>query len=206
MTFEPGHQLATGRPKGSRNKLGREFDKAFEEAKARGYTHPYLRMMEIAFDPNEKPERRDTMLLAAASYACPKAGTIQHQFVAEAPHITTIDQAENFLASLAIEFAPELNPLELSALIRAWIASKREGAELDLKLNPPETKPQIIHIEGGLSALPGTNVLMPMVNDKLVNGQPQPNPPKEFTTSTNTQHDDPEKNSTNGQRPGNQGR
>src|SRR5262249_7946212 len=128
----------------------------------RGYTHPFLRMMEIANDESQPTERRDTMLLAAASYACPKAGTIQHQFVSEAPHITTIEQAENFLASLAIEFAPELNPLELSTLIRAWIASKREGQELDLKVNPPETKPQIIQIVGGLPTAPGhEQVIMP---------------------------------------------
>jgi len=181
MTFQPGHTLSPGRRLGSRNKLGREFDAAFEEAKARGYTHPFLRMMEIANDPNEPTERRDTMLLAAASYACPKAGTIQHQFVAEAPHITTVEQAENFLATLAIEFAPELNPVELSSLIRAWIASKREGQELDLKVNPPETKPQIIKIVGGLDRLPGTAVVMPGDEEQKTNGHAL-EPPKEFPT------------------------
>src|SRR5215831_4000546 len=110
MTFEPGHKLATGRPRGSRNKLGREFDAAFEEAKARGYTHPFLRMMEIANDETQPTERRDTMLLAAASYACPKAGTIQHQFVAEVQQPTSVEHAENILAQLFVEFAPELDP------------------------------------------------------------------------------------------------
>jgi hypothetical protein len=151
-------------------------------------------MMEIAFDENQPTERRDTMLLAAASYACPKAGTIQHQFVCEAPHITTIDQAENFLASLAIEFAPELNPVELSSLIRAWIASKREGAELDHKLHPPETRPQLIQIVGGLGALPGTNVMMPEnKNGEIVQPQSNGHPSapmieataKEFSPGTN---------------------
>ena len=60
MTFQPGHTFSPGRRPGSRNKLGREFDAAFEEAKARGYTHPFLRMMEIAYDESQPTERRDT--------------------------------------------------------------------------------------------------------------------------------------------------
>jgi hypothetical protein len=162
MSFEEGHKLAKGRPKGSRNKLGREFDQAFEEAKDRGYTHPYLRMMEIANDESQPTERRDTMLLAAASYACPKAGTIQHQLVSEVSQPTSIEHAENILAQLFVELAPELDPVQLSAMIRTWIESKRAGQELDLKVNPPETRPQIIQVVGGLPIAPGhEGVLMP---------------------------------------------
>jgi hypothetical protein len=175
MSFEEGHKLAKARPKGSRNKLGREFDQAFEESKARGYTHPFLRMMEIANDESQPTERRDTMLLAAASYACPKAGTIQHQFVAEVQQPTSIEQAENILSQLFVELAPELDPIQLVTVIKAWIESKRAGAELDHKLHPPETRPQLIQIVGGLGTAPGhESVLMPRnENGSIV--QPQSN-------------------------------
>ena len=177
MTFQPGHTFSPGRRPGSRNKLGREFDAAFEEAKARGYTHPFLRMMEIAYDESQPTERRDTMLLAAASYACPKAGTIQHQFVSQPPDLMTVEQAEDFLATLIREFALELDPLQLSAIIRQWIESKRAGAELDLKLNPPEQRPMIIKVEGGLDRLPGTNIVMPGDKDPATNGHDAVAPP-----------------------------
>ena len=173
MSFEEGHKLAKGRPKGSRNKLGREFDQAFEEAKVRGYTHPYLRMMEIANDPNEKTERRDTMLLAAASYACPKAGTIQHQFVAEVQQPASIEHAENILSQLFVELAPELDPTQLASILKAWIESKRAGAELEHKLHPPEQRPVKVIVEGGLPALPGTNIRKDTSDDQpLTNGHP----------------------------------
>jgi hypothetical protein len=220
MPFEEGHKFALGRPKGSRNKLGREFDQAFEESKARGYTHPFLRMMEIANDENEPTERRDTMLLAAASYACPKAGTIQHQFVAEVQQPTTIEQAENILSQLFVELAPELDPVQLATMIRAWIESKRAGQELDHKLNPPEIRPQLIQLVGGLPVAPGhEGVLMPQNKDGRI-VQPQSNghasapmiesSANEFTPAdakTQGPHplqkhhfatDEPRKNSTNG--------
>src|SRR5215469_16075944 len=127
MTFQPGHTFSPGRRHGSRNKLGREFDQAYEEAKERGYTHPYLRMMEIANDPNVSEERRDAFLKECASYACPKAGTIQHQSVSEVPHPTSIEQAENLLAQLFVELAPELDPVQLTSMLRIWIESKRAG-------------------------------------------------------------------------------
>ena len=171
MTFQPGHKLSPGRRHGSRNKLGREFDEAFEESKARGYTHPYLRMMELANDPNVSEERRDAFLKECASYACPKAGTIQHQFVSEVPRLTTVEDAENFIASFVNEFAPELSAVELTTMVRHWIESKRAGLELEHKLNPPEQRPQIIQVIGGLPTAPGMEgVLMPGDQRAATNG------------------------------------
>jgi len=43
MVHYQGKELIKGRPPGSKNKLTREFHEAYEEAKSRGYTHPYLR-------------------------------------------------------------------------------------------------------------------------------------------------------------------
>ena len=46
--------------------------------------------------------------------------------------------------------------LELSSIVKAWIDSGYQREELQFKINPPEERDQVIKIEGGLPALPGT--------------------------------------------------
>jgi hypothetical protein len=171
MVHYQGKELIKGRPPGSKNKLTREFHEAYEEAKSRGYTHPYLRMMEIANDPNTSEERRDAFLKECASYACPKAGVIQHQLVSEVQQPTSIEHAEDILAQLFAELAPELDPIQLATMLKAWIESKRSGAELDLKLNPKEQRPITLRIEGGLPVMPGhEDLIMPGDKRSVTNG------------------------------------
>ena len=46
--------------------------------------------------------------------------------------------------------------LGLSSIVKAWIDSQYQRKELQFKINPPEERDQVIKIEGGLPALPGT--------------------------------------------------
>ena len=89
----PGHtNNPNGRPLGSKNKIGRDFHEAYEEAKARGYKHPYLVMMEWAHDEFKPLEVRGAMIKECASYTCMKPKiTIR----SEVPVLTSIEQAES---------------------------------------------------------------------------------------------------------------
>jgi hypothetical protein len=161
--YKPGESgNPSGRKPGSKNKIGRDFHDAYEQAKDKGYSHPYLVMMEWAHDESKPVEIRAAMLKECASYTCTKPKlTIR----SEVPVLTSIEQAEAFLATLTAE--SELDPIELLTAIRHWIDSKRDGQELQLKIqdhrgSAPE---QRILIEGGLPDLPGTNVIMPELNE-----------------------------------------
>jgi hypothetical protein len=46
-------------------------------------------------------------------------------------------------------------------MVRAWIETKRAGKELELKVNPPPTRPTQVEVVGGMRSLPGTNIIMP---------------------------------------------
>ena len=60
--------------------------------------------------------------------------------------------------------------LELSQLVRNWIVSVHARNELEhKKITVDAPQEQTIHIEGGLPALPGTNVTMPP-NGHATNG------------------------------------
>jgi hypothetical protein len=90
-----------------------------------------------------------------------------------------------------------------------------------LKINPPETRDTSITISGGLPALPGTTITMPVTNGHAVKEQlleapkdvvpPAEEPPSEFPTpgeakaigphplqERHFRPDEPGKNSTNG--------
>jgi hypothetical protein len=72
VTFQPGIvSNPNGRPKGSKNKLAQDFQKAYEAADQK-YPHPYLMMAQWANDPNKPIEIRTPMLKECASYRCVK--------------------------------------------------------------------------------------------------------------------------------------
>jgi hypothetical protein len=173
MTSGPQNGKANnpyGRPRGSKNEIAADFRKSYQEAKARGYPHPYLRMMEIVCDPNEDKTRRDMFLKECASYTCNKPRYIRH-VEGELPNFNTIEEAEIYLRNLAIESAQQLEPEELATIVRAWIESKRAGTELDIKLinSGAATGQQTLVIEGGLPSLPGANITMSELNGHAVN-------------------------------------
>jgi hypothetical protein len=86
----------------------------------------------------------------------------------EVPEFTTIEEAEAFLLTLSQRVGVgELSidaTNQVTAIIQAWISSKRQGQELDLKIQAASaTGDHVIRIEGGLPPLPGTNVIMPTI-------------------------------------------
>jgi hypothetical protein len=160
----------TGRRAGSKNKVTREL---FEEAKRRGYKQPVLYLLEVMHDENTAPELRVQSAIASAPYMTPKFGTIvPPRFVDESitvPNFGSIEDAENFLKQIPILFGSgaldSQTALELSALTKNWLDAQYARQDYELKLaaqgGPSE---QTIHIQGGLPELPGTSILMPLVN------------------------------------------
>ena len=102
----------------------------------------------------------------------------------EVPEFTHLSHAEQFLAKIAALVARgELDiqtGLELSTLAKNWIDAQYAREELAIKqYNAGSTEhEQTIRIEGGLPALPGTNVTMPLLDGKPVtNGHALEPPP-----------------------------
>jgi hypothetical protein len=171
VTFQPGIvSNPNGRPKGSKNKLAREFQQACALADEK-YPHPYLMMAEWANDENKPLEIRAAMLKECASYRCvkPKQSiAIQH----DVPTFESAEQAEQFLAEFISAMAPELEPEQIATMTRQFILSKRGGKELELKVANQGnlSQPQKIEIIGGLPRMPGhEHLLMP----HQMNGQGQ---------------------------------
>jgi hypothetical protein len=160
MTFVPGNVAnPNGRPKGSRNKLGRELDEAIEESKRLGHPHPYLQMSMIANDPSQPVERRDMFIKECAAYRCPKpkqSVTIETQLPED---ISTSD-----IPKIITDLAHELEPAELVTMLLSLQKSIRDDKELQLKIDhvgDPD-KPMTIRIEGGLPTPPDyEGVIMP---------------------------------------------
>ena len=107
---------------------------------------------------------------------------------------THVSDAENFLAKIALLTAKGhldiQSAQELSALVKTWIDTQYAKEELAYKISPPETRDTVIRVEGGLPALPGTNITMPVLNGHAVSEQlltaptdvVPPEPPNEFPT------------------------
>jgi hypothetical protein len=106
-----------------------------------------------------------------APYCHPRIGLVSMPRYVETridvPNFKTIEEAEDFLLILSRRTGAGELPLdtagEITAQITAWIHSKRQGQELELKrLNAENSNlDPVIRIEGGLPDLPGTNIIMP---------------------------------------------
>jgi hypothetical protein len=93
----------------------------------------------------------------------------------DVPDFQNVSEAEFFLAKIALLVARGHLDIqsgqELSALIKTWIDTQYAKEELQFKISPPETRDTTIHITGGLPALPGTNISMPVLNGHAVSEQ-----------------------------------
>ena len=92
----------------------------------------------------------------------------------DTPEFTHLSDAEQFLAKVAalvahgqLDFQAGQN---LSALAKNWIDAQYSREELAIKqFNSGSTEhEQTIRIEGGLPALPGTSIVMPVLDGKPV--------------------------------------
>src|SRR5262245_18048941 len=185
MTFQPGHTFSPGRRLGSRNKRTAEI---FHRLESRGDLDPADLLSSIVTNNQEPQELRIQAAGLLMPYKHSKYGTSlfcdlvnrQSRF----PEFTHLSAAESFLAKIATLIAAgELDfqsGLELSSIIKAWIDSQYAREELAIKqYNSGTTEhEQTIRIEGGLPALPGTNITMPTLEHGPVTNGHALGPPR----------------------------
>jgi hypothetical protein len=173
MTFVAGSSGNNGgRPQGARNKRTQEILDLIAE---RGDKDPLDFLSEVISSENHYPAE---LKVQAANYLTPylhskrSVAAPAPRYIdspVQVPNFQTVDEAENFLASLPVLLGKgELDSqtaLELSTLTRAWISARHEREELQLKLQDHgAVAEQRIVITGGLPELPGTSVIMPHLN------------------------------------------
>jgi hypothetical protein len=173
MTYEHGHTFSPGRRLGSRNKRTAEI---FHGLESRGDLDPADLLSSIVTNNQEPKELRIQAAGLLMPYKYSKCGTSPVLRFIESPitvpEFTHLSDAESFLAKIATLIAAgELDfqsGLELSSIIKAWIDSQYAREELAIKqYNSGTTEhEQTIRIEGGLPALPGTNITMPVLDGK----------------------------------------
>jgi len=176
MTFQPGHTLSPGRRPGSRNKRTAEI---FNRLETRGDIDPADLLSSIVTNNQEPNELRIQAAGLLMPYKYGKHGSIPPpryvELQIDVNEFTHVSQAENLLAKIAIDVAHGRVDIqsaqEVSALIKDWISIQYAKEELQFKINPPETRDTTIRIEGGLPALPGTNITMPVLaHEPATNG------------------------------------
>jgi hypothetical protein len=168
MTFQPGHTFSPGRRHGSRNKRTAEI---FNRLENRGDLDPADLLSSIVTNNEEPKELRIQAAGLLMPYKYSKCGTAPVQVYIDipldTPEFTHLTDAEQFLAKVAalvahgqLDFQAGQN---LSALAKNWIDAQYAREELAIKqYNAGSTEhEQTIRIEGGLPALPGTNITMP---------------------------------------------
>src|SRR6516162_4549930 len=164
-----------GRPVGSRNRRTKEI---IDQIIKSNNKDPLITLSEISFlDPDSSIRAAAANMLAPYLHSKMQS-TPAPRFVEETiavPNFTSIDHAEHYLSEIPILLGKgaldSQTALELSTVIGNWIASRRAGQELELKqlAQGAETE-QTIHITGGLPELPGTSVVMPLLNGHAPNG------------------------------------
>src|SRR5262245_38592965 len=177
MTFQPGHTFSPGRRLGSRNKRTAEI---FHRLENRGDLDPADLLSSIVTNNEEPKELRIQAAGLLMPYKYSKCGSASVQVYIDVPldtpEFTHLSDAEQFLAKVAalvahgqLDFQAGQN---LSNLAKAWIDSQYQREELAIKqYNAGSTEhEQTIRIEGGLPALPGTNVTMPVLDGHATNG------------------------------------
>jgi hypothetical protein len=176
MPWAPGQ---SGNPAGYHGSRRWRHREVFEEIKKFGYTDALITLARIQHE-SQDDSLRVAAAAALAPYSHPKLQALPTpRFVEtsiEVPEFTHLSDAESFLAKIAALVARgELDiqtGLELSTLAKNWIDSQYAREELAIKqYNAGSTEhEQTIHITGGLPALPGTNVTMPVLDGHATNG------------------------------------
>jgi hypothetical protein len=169
MTFQPGHTFSPGRRHGSRNKRTAEI---FNRLENRGDIDPADLLSSIVTNPQEQQELRIQAAGLLMPYKYGKHGSIPvPRYIDEPiqlPEPTTIEQANKNIAYISNLKAQGLIDLDFANSLIADNATVVNNLiaeeELKYKISPPETRDATITIEGGLPALPGTNITMPVLN------------------------------------------
>jgi hypothetical protein len=175
MTWEPGK---SGNPNGYKGPRDRARREVFERIHGLQHLDALETLSAIQNDANTDPSIRVAAASALAPYCHPKMQSRPvPRFVAlqiDVPEFTHVSDAENFLAKIALLVARGHLDIqqgqELQGLVTAWINTQYQKEELAYKVSPPETRDTTITITGGLPALPGTNVTMPVLDGHATNG------------------------------------
>ena len=176
MTFQPGHTFSPGRRPGSRNKRTAEI---FNRLENRGDIYPADLLSSIVTNPQEQQELRIQAAGLLMPYKYGKHGSIPPlRYIDEPvqlPEPLTIEQATKNIAYISSLKAQGLIDLDFANSLIAdntTIANNLIAEEeLKFKLYPPETRDTTITVVGGLPALPGTNITMPVLNGHAVSEQ-----------------------------------
>src|SRR6516164_3101780 len=183
MTFQPGHTFSPGRRPGSRNKRTAEI---FNRLENRGDIDPADLLSSIVTNPQEQQELRIQAAGLLMPYKYGKHGSIPPlRYIdqpIQLPEPTTIEQANrniSFISNLKAQGLIDLDFANSLIADNTTIANNLIAEEeLKFKISPPETRDSTIRIEGGLPALPGTNVTMPVLDGRSVtNGHALEPPP-----------------------------
>ena len=161
-----------GRPLGSRNKRTKEIIQQIIESNNKD---PLITLSEISSSDPDSAIRATAANMLAPYMHSKMQSTPTPRFVEESfdiPTFTHLSDAEQFLARIAaLVSSGSLDiqtALELSTLAKNWIDAQYAREELAIKqYNAGSTEhEQTIRIEGGLPALPGTNITMPTLDAK----------------------------------------
>jgi hypothetical protein len=138
-------------------------------------------LQDFANDPKIPTSLRISAASAAAPYETPKLlaipGPVFLYSKIDIENFATIEDAESFLLNLSQrEAAGELESASVQIVsdrVRAWIASKRAGQEIEIKrLNADQTTGETtVHITGGLPPLPMPPGQLPPILPQRLNGR-----------------------------------
>src|SRR6516164_479211 len=163
MVWAPGQ---SGNPNGYKGPRERRRKEVFDIIKNLGHKDALETLSYLQHNEQIEPGLRIAAAAALAPYCHPKMqATPTPRFVdlqIDIPEFTHVSDAENFLAKIALLVARGhldiQSAQELSGLVKLWIDSQYQREELAYKTSPTDQRDQTIRIEGGLPALPGTNI------------------------------------------------
>jgi hypothetical protein len=199
MPWAPGQ---SGNPAGYHGSRRWRHREVFEEIKKLGYTDALITLARIQHESTD-----DSLRVAAAAalapYSHPKLQALPTprwvETPIDVPQFTHLSDAEALLAKIAsLVAAGSLDiqtGLELSSLAKNWIDAQYAREELAIKqYNAGSTEhEQTIRVEGGLPALPGTNITMPVLDHgPVTNGHALAPPAPQIEASPSTNGSGPE--------------
>jgi hypothetical protein len=176
MTWAPGQ---SGNPLGYAGPRERRRKEVFDIIKNLGHKDALETLSYLQHNEQIEPGLRIAAASALAPYCHPKMqATPTPRYIElqiDVPEFTNVSIAEDFLSRILSLVARGHLDIqqgqELAALAKMYIDSQYARDELQFKINPPETHDQTITIAGGLPALPGTSITMPVLNGHAVSEQ-----------------------------------
>jgi hypothetical protein len=206
MPWEPGK---SGNPNGYKGPRDRARREVFETIKNLGHKDALETLSYLQHNEQIDPGLRIAAASALAPYCHPKMqSTPTPRFIdlqLDVPEFTHVSDAENFLAKIALLVARGHLDIqsgqELSGLVKTWIDTQYAKDELQYKIKPPEQRDTVIKIQGGMPALPGTNITMPTLeHGPVTNGHalepPRPEDPAMNSTAANAADETQDHNSS----------